>query len=383
MPANYQKHFRLTLAVACVALLISLAGNGLRLAGFSWMPWRFTLVNLTIVLVVGCLAAVILRYHGRGLHVWMLGFAALLTVVTRALEVEAFRDWVTDSLGCPEPLLRHFIRPSLVDAVFFVVLIAVIKMFFDLSQAADSAQQQTRELEISQSRLRLDQKLLRMMLDTHERDRRLTAYEIHDGLVQQMTGALMHLQAATEGSGLSPDQVAEETGTARRLLRRSIDEARRLISGLRPPILDEQGMVAAIDYLIRERAESDGLDVEFTHRLSTERFSPLIEVTVFRIVQEALANVAQHAKTNRASVRLEQQPGALLLDVSDRGVGFDPALVSASRFGIQGILERTRLLGGTADIDSQPGRGTHVSLRLPIDPAADGGRPTPSAASRA
>ena len=110
-----------------------------------------------------------------------------------------------------------------------------------------------------------EQRLLREMLDLHEQDRKLVAYEIHDGLAQQLTGALYKFQSIEQLRDRDPDAAREMFDEAMRLLREAMAETRRLISGLRPPILDESGVVAAIDYLIAEQRQRGGPEIEFVH----------------------------------------------------------------------------------------------------------------------
>ncbi len=211
--------------------------------------------------------------------------------------------------------------------------------------------------------LRREQELLRRLLDIQERERQLVAYEIHDGIVQEMTASLMHLDAYRHRT--EPNNGEAEFDRARKLLRMAVDEARRLISGLRPPVLDELGIVAAIEYLINE-TRPDIPAIQYEHNLTVDRLAPPLESAVFRIVQEALANIRKHSGSKSASVKLTQHDGRLLLEVRDAGQGFNPEQVSGERFGLQGIRQRARLLGSTAEIISRPGEGATVRVDLPL-----------------
>jgi PAS domain S-box-containing protein len=222
--------------------------------------------------------------------------------------------------------------------------------------------QEIAQREQVEAALRQEQELLQHLLSLSDNDRKLVAYEIHDGLVQYVTAALMHLDAFLHVT--SPGTPRENIDVARQLLRDALAEARRLISGLRPPILDEAGVVAAIEYLIGE--QTDDCRIELVHTVRTPRFPPLVESALFRICQEALTNVRKHSKAAHARVELNEQDGHVRLAVSDDGVGFDPARITARTFGLQGIRERARLLGGRATIDSAPGAGTRVVVELPV-----------------
>ena len=139
-----------------------------------------------------------------------------------------------------------------------------------------------------------------------------------------------------------------------------------LINGLRPPILDEAGIVAAIDYLICEVTQQCDLEVEFVRDLQVIRLAPPLETTVFRIVQESLTNVQRHSGSKRAKVSLTGNDDRLNLEVKDWGVGFEPEEVDESHFGLRGIRERARLLGGKAVVDTSLGHGTRIEVDLPL-----------------
>ncbi len=200
----------------------------------------------------------------------------------------------------------------------------------------------------AETALRQEQRLLRDMLELHERDRKLVAYEIHDGLAQQLTAAMYKFQAveALRNADSGPARAMFDEGL--RLLQQAMAETRRLIGGLRPPVLDEAGVVAAIDYLIAEHARHGGPEIEFVHEGDLDRLAPPLESAVFRIVQECLNNARRHSQSKKVRVELRPVDSRLHIDVQDWGIGFDPATVKDGHFGLQGIHERARLLGGTA-----------------------------------
>lgn len=214
--------------------------------------------------------------------------------------------------------------------------------------------------------VRKEQRLLRQLLNLQERERKLVAYDIHDGLAQKITGALLTFQAfARRGvPGCEEARAAFENGM--QLLDESLSETRRLISGLRPPVLDESGIIAAIDLLISEHQQRGGPQVEFAHDDPFDRLAPPLETAVFRIVQECLTNACRHSQSERVRVELAQIDGRILVKVEDWGIGFDPATVEKHRFGLQGIQERARLLGGKAEVESVLGKGTRIAVELPL-----------------
>ncbi len=223
------------------------------------------------------------------------------------------------------------------------------------------------ERKQAEENLRAEQQFLRQLIHAHERDRQLMAYEIHDGLVQYMSAALLHLEGINDKKDKLSTKSTAALELATHLIRRSIGEGRRVMSGLRPPILDEAGIVLAIAYLVAEQASPNELQIDFTHRVSFERLEPLLEGTIFRIVQEALTNIRRHSKASRAEVKLSERNGMIRVEVRDWGVGFDPALVSKDRFGLEGI-RKLRRVDGRQSRNQDGARRRHASLRRPADP---------------
>ncbi len=135
-----------------------------------------------------------------------------------------------------------------------------------------------------------EQQLLRRLLDIHEQERQLIAYEIHDGFAQQLAGALFRLQAFRETFARNPAEAWKGFDSGVHLVCRAIDETRRLISGLRPPVLDEFGVIEAVQNLVYEQNRAGGPEIEFEQDMAGERFPPPLENAIFRIVQESLTN---------------------------------------------------------------------------------------------
>lgn len=239
------------------------------------------------------------------------------------------------------------------DRIMYGGRSALLACFLDISV------RKQREDEILQ-----DRKALRRLLDTNERDRRLIAYEIHDGVVQDMTGALMFMQT---GLSLVPSETDghNEMNRGSQLLSNAIGEIRRLLNGLRPLSLEEGGVIAAIDDLIT-RMHEEGFRIEFDHDVQFDRLALSLEMAIYRTVQESINNARRHSGTDQASVELAQQENTIIIRVHDAGCGFDPEKINPRRCGISGIHERANLLGGSAVIDSAPGRGTKIEVALPF-----------------
>jgi signal transduction histidine kinase len=214
--------------------------------------------------------------------------------------------------------------------------------------------------------LRREEQLLRQMLDLHERDRKLIAYEIHDGLAQELTGALFNFQALSQAANKESAEAQKVLNTGLRLLTSGIAETRRLISGLRPPILDESGVAVAIEYLVADSQANCGREIELVNNSRFGRLISPLENAIFRIVQEGLTNACRHSNSPQVRIVLDQQGDRVQIEIEDWGIGFEPQKVEETHFGLKGIRERARLLGGQATIESRRGQGTRIRVELPL-----------------
>ena len=227
-----------------------------------------------------------------------------------------------------------------------VAMMGLMRDVSDRKKADDAVQRERRAL----------QRLLR----SSDHERQLIAYEIHDGLAQQLAGAIMQFETYRERAGAMSESSAEAFQAAMTTLYQANIEARRLISGVRPPILDQSGVMAAIALLIHEQEQLHGAKIEFQSSVDFHRLAPTQENAVYRIVQESLSNACRHSRSSRIAVNVIQHDRRLRITVRDWGIGFDVENVDGERFGLEGIRERSRLLGGEAVIESQPGQGTRV-----------------------
>jgi PAS domain S-box-containing protein len=228
-----------------------------------------------------------------------------------------------------------------------------------------------------------EHRTLKHLLQSSDHERQLIAYEIHDGLAQQLAGAIMQFETFAHQKEREPRLASDAFEAGMTMLRQGHFEARRLISGVRPPILDEAGIVAAIAHLVNEERHKKGPKIEYLSKVEFERLAPILENAMYRIVQEALNNACRHSKSKRVHVELVQHGDEVRIEVRDRGIGFQPEDIGESHFGVAGIRERVRLLGGGATIASAPGKGTRVVVKLPIvlrsqdedgKPGQEGGR---------
>ncbi len=232
--------------------------------------------------------------------------------------------------------------------------------------AVEGISREITERKRAEAELKDERRFLKQLLDVQERDRQLVAYEIHDGVVQHMTGALMLLESWAARMPLPEEDGGGPFQKALSLMRETIDEARRLISGLRPLILDEAGIVTAVDYLVNETREKGNIAIEYHYDVHFEDLPPPLENAIFRITQEALTNIARHSKAQAAYVHITQSGDRLKIHIQDWGVGFDPGQLRPGRYGLKGMRERARLFGGSVEVKSNEGEGTTVLVEIPM-----------------
>ena len=228
----------------------------------------------------------------------------------------------------------------------------------------------TQRKEVEQA-LRRKHQALKRTLSAHDRERQVFAYELHDGLTQQLATASMLLQSVNPRQH-DLDQVSEVWNTVNKMLGESLAEARRLINGARPPILDELGIASAVEHLAHDFTERSGLEISIKNKMGFERFDAELENAAYRIVQESLTNARRHSRSDRVHIELAQPDGHIRVMVRDWGIGFDPKVTDTKCFGLAGIRERTRLLGGEVHIDSSPGEGTRIVVDLPVEVGESG-----------
>lgn len=220
-----------------------------------------------------------------------------------------------------------------------------------------------------QNKRMIEHKLIERLIRAQEEERKLLAYDLHDGLIQQMVGARFYLTSCRE---ICPHTAIDaKTGLVRGCdaLSEAIVEGRRIIEGLRPATLDDLGFTAAIQEIAQQTARAAGWELTLDLLPLPAEPEKTVAVTLFRIAQEALNNARKHAKARHVRVTLHNGDG-ITLEIADDGLGFNPkALVGEGRgLGITTMHERASLLNGRCDLHSQPGSGTRVHIFVPCDP---------------
>ncbi len=212
---------------------------------------------------------------------------------------------------------------------------------------------------------------LQNTIDAAEQERSRWARELHDETLQALAVLRMRLSSALrEETG---DRLHETGQAAVEQIDDEIVKLRRLITELRPASLDTIGLQAALHALAEQHHQAAKLQVECDFDLASEedaRPTPVLETTVYRLVQEALNNVTKHSMARRADLTVRAFRGSITIEVADDGVGFEPGLVREG-FGLVGMRERAALLGGTVEVTSNRGSGTRVRAEIPLQTRGD------------
>ncbi len=218
--------------------------------------------------------------------------------------------------------------------------------------------------------------LLRQIVQAQEDERRRIALEMHDQFGQQLSALALKLSALRQERGRR-HVFGEQLASLETITRQLDTDLELIISRLRPPALDDLGLVAALTNYVRHWSQHFGVNANL-HVTGMEpgRLTNEIDTALYRITQEALNNIAKHAKAENVVVLLNGHPNRVSLIVEDDGVGFDmqQAVGGGFRFGLVGMRERASLLGGTLDIESHPGRGATVVARIPVPASAERAR---------
>lgn len=211
--------------------------------------------------------------------------------------------------------------------------------------------------------------LLHKTIDAQEMERKRLASEIHDSVMQSLVGISYKLKALeAQVKRNSPNGLLKEIRSLEGELSRNLEELRELLLGLTPPALEELGLPAALREQISSFHERTGIEVDFAIPENIPNISKTARINVYRIIQEALNNVEKHSNATKVSISFENHnSGYLKLTISDNGTGFEPLTREEKlrSLGLATMRERAELLGGTLDIESEPGKGTKVHLFIP------------------
>ena len=210
--------------------------------------------------------------------------------------------------------------------------------------------------------------LSRRLVEAQETERRRLARELHDEIGQALTVMQLNLQAVLQSPGTAS---ASRVREALKVIERLLQQVRDLALNLRPSMLDDLGLEPALEWLTKRQATTAGLKSEVRADTLEHRLDSVIETECFRVAQEALTNVARHARAKTVTVELRAKDGQLHLRVRDDGIGFNVTAnrekaVRGASLGLLSMEERAALAGGSLEFTSQPGQGTEVHARFPL-----------------
>lgn len=222
--------------------------------------------------------------------------------------------------------------------------------------------------------------LVNKIITAQEDERKRVASDIHDGVIQALLGIWYRLQRLTSHlAGYQPAELAQELARLRDDLGQQIHDIRRIVYNLRPFVLDNYGLVPAMHAYIESLRGEHAPTIEMVTEGNERRLPVNVEITLYRVLQEALANAIKHARASRVRVRLVMEENSVTLEVTDDGLGFTPpnARPQANKhLGLASIEERVLLVGGTCQINSRPGQGTRVLVTIPLTEAEEKAAPS-------
>jgi signal transduction histidine kinase len=239
---------------------------------------------------------------------------------------------------------------------------AIARANLDLERRVD---ERTRELASANRELaereRWRRALLRKVISAQEEERKRVARELHDETSQSLTAVVMGLEAMQ--AGLPAGEPRRRLAEIRLIAVAALDEVHRLLHDLRPSVLDDLGLESAIRWCAERHLAPLGIAVRCEFSGLERRLPPEVETTLFRVVQEAVTNIARHAEAETVLIQCAAHDGAVAIEIEDDGKGFDPAGIG---LGLTGMRERVELLAGTLAIESAPGQGTRLALSVPV-----------------
>lgn len=213
--------------------------------------------------------------------------------------------------------------------------------------------------------------LLHRVISAQEDERKRIARELHDETSQSLSALMVGLDTVHMASALDVSKAGSRLQNCKTIAGTLLKNIHRIIADLRPTLLDDLGLAPAIAWYGEQRLTPVGIDFHMNEDAMTSRLQPALETAFFRIAQEALNNAARHARATCVNVRLVRKWQRVILEINDNGCGFDPQLLQASDsqgqgLGLRGMLERASTLGGDFSMQTAPGKGTTITVRVPV-----------------
>ncbi len=276
------------------------------------------------------------------------------------INAATFQNWFC----IPIQLFRALV--AVVAAVFTVRALRAFE--YSRQQTLAAARRQVQE-EINRQNV-MRQEFLHRVVETQEEERTRIARELHDELGQMLTGLAIGLRGA-QISMSNPTLLQTQLEQLEETATEALGNMRLLVNELRPALLDDMGLVAAVRHHVNNFASLTGIQATLELLQADNRLPRNLETILFRITQEALTNVARHAQASQVWVKLAGQPTCIMLEIKDNGIGFDPSTVFDQKkragWGLVGIQERVSLAKGELQIQSQAGAGTQLTVKIPLN----------------
>jgi PAS domain S-box-containing protein len=233
----------------------------------------------------------------------------------------------------------------------------------------ENAQRQKAELALKNSEAQL-RHLSRQLLVAHEDERKRISRELHDEIVQTLVGINVHLAALLVKTPANLKDLRKHIARTQQLVEKSVEIVHRFARELRPNVLDDLGLVPALNSYIKDFTKRTGLCVHFKAIAGVEELDSDQRTVLYRIAQSALTNVHKHARATEATVSIRKLPGAIQMEIHDNGKSFQVEKVLFAkrhkRLGLLGSRERVEMIGGKFGVNSSPGKGTTISAEIPI-----------------
>lgn len=244
------------------------------------------------------------------------------------------------------------------------------KLMVGIAQELGLSIENARLYQEAQERETMLAELLHKVVGAQEAERQRIARELHDATGQSLTAIALGLRGVETMLESNRPVAVDQVKELKSFSTNALGELRQIIADLRPSQLDDLGLVAALQWYVQEFEKRYAIHTDFFVEGNRSRLPPEYETVLFRITQEALTNVAKHANASQATVTLENRPAQVCVTIQDNGHGFDLEKTFQGErrtgWGLLGIQERALLLGGRYEIESRPGRGTHIRVEVPL-----------------
>jgi PAS domain S-box-containing protein len=233
-----------------------------------------------------------------------------------------------------------------------------------------SKQHQSRLLAQSRDMQEQLRRLSHQILQAQEEERKRISRELHDEIAQTLVSINVHLETLAREATVNPRLLKQKIARTQRLVGKSINIVHHFARELRPTTLDDLGLIAALHSFMNDFMKRTGIRVHFTTFAGVEQLDSARRTVLYRVVQSALANVAQHARASRVKVSIQKLPDTVRMKITDNGKSFDVERLSHTRnnehLGLLGMRERVEMVGGNLSVESVPGQGTTIGVGLPL-----------------